>query len=138
MMTSWPASLRNALWCIPLALLAAGCGDRDIGLIDAHGTVHLNDQPLADAEVVFELKSTYGTVVTRGQTDSQGKYRLRYADQFKGTFRGKQTVRIRAADEATQRTIPDRYHERSDLTVEVTEDGAPYDFHLSSLPADEP
>ena len=131
--------LHSTLCCAALVLFLVGCAKQpDIGLVEGHGIIRMDNQPLANAEVVFELGGMYGPTVTRGRTDAEGRYRLTFANSYRGTFKGKQKVRITALEDVGQQPIPARYNEQSVLTVEVTEGGAPYDFDLTSLPAEEP
>jgi len=53
------------------ALALAGCGS---GLVPVEGTVLLDGQPLADAQVLFLPKS--GGRPAAGKTDAQGKFKL--------------------------------------------------------------
>ena len=52
-------------------------------------------------------------------------------------MKGKQTVLITLADDGGEEPIPARYNKNSELTVEVVEGGAPYDFDLTSEPDQE-
>jgi hypothetical protein len=121
-----------------LTLFLAGCsGGDDFGLVDGYGTITLDGKPLAGARVVFERRGAYSTSATRGRTDAGGKYILRLVDRYKGTVKGRQTVRITLADDAGEEPIPARYNKNSKLIVEVVEGGAPYDFDLTSEPDQE-
>ena len=116
------------------------------GFAEAYGPVTLDDKPLPNAQV--EIETEKGT--SYGRTDQNGRYVVEYSQGLKGAGKGKATVRIRTnvtfPDEDTsqleydsntgdyrkEELVPARYNGRSELTVEITDDGAPYDFHLKS------
>ena len=48
-------ALHSNPYLLPLALLLAGCSSgEDFGLVEGYGTINLDSQPLANAQVVFE------------------------------------------------------------------------------------
>lgn len=126
-----------------------------VGLVDAHGTVTLDGQPLPAAVVTFD--SPEGTF-SYGLTDAEGRYELQFDSDMQGVAPGPKTVRIsttrkilglNSEDEgeegevseeeaatptggADQEKVPAKYNEKSELTVEVTADRTQYDFDLTS------
>lgn len=139
------------------ALLASGCGDKPMreGFARVYGTVTLDGQPLPNAQIAFDTDK--GT--SYGRTNSNGEYVAEYSRGLSGAGKGEATVRISTSvvfpDEDTTglkyddnlgdfrkpELVPPRYNDDSELTVEITDDGAPYDFHLeteqSALPNDD-
>lgn len=142
----WMAGL---LFAAVAGLLLAGCGRQQLreGFAEAYGTVTLDEKPLPNAQVEIE---TPGKGTSYGRTDQNGRYVAEYSQRLKGAGKGTATIRIRTnvtfADEDTSKLeydsnlgdyrkeelVPAKYNSRSELTVEITDDGAPYDFHLTS------
>ena len=90
------------LGAVPLlaSLLLAGCGGSGENLAPVQGTVTLDDKPLADAMVEFELdpgdnvyQKTSGSI-SRGKTDANGRYTLKFTYKEEGALVGKHIVRI--------------------------------------------
>ena len=106
---------------------------------EAHGTVTLDEKPLPNAQV--EIQTRKGT--SYGRTDQNGHYVAEYSQGLKGAGKGEAKIRIRTnvtfPDEDTSKLeydsntgdyrkeelVPKKYNARSELTVEITDDGAP-------------
>ena len=117
-----------------VSLLLAGCGGSSEDLAPVQGTVTLDGQPLADALVEFELEPgdnvyqrTSGSS-SRGKTDANGRYTLKYTHEQEGALVGKHVVRITTRSTTIDATgkevsvperLPPRFNLRSELTAEV-------------------
>ena len=117
-----------------VALLLAGCGggEKKEGLVEAHGTVLLDGQPLVGAQVTFDHPLHPETF---GRTDSRGYYEMSYTATQEGAFVGENIVSFTTADAemGEPELIPKSYRfGKSKLTINVTEEGGPYDFDLKS------
>lgn len=148
--------MRIAFGMIVGVVIAIGCGKPKadyslVDLVDGHGTVTLDGQPLAAAVVTFE-DAVDGTF-SYGLTDTEGNYVLQFDSEMQGVKTGKKVVRISTsrvllglnsrpgqADEgedgsatgsAAKEQVPTRYNRNSELTVEVTPDSGPFDFALT-------
>ncbi|WP_428306362.1 carboxypeptidase-like regulatory domain-containing protein [Lacipirellula sp.] len=131
-----------------LAVAMLGCGKpamRD-GFAEAYGTVTLDGQPLAGAHVTFENEK--GTSFAR--TDSSGNYETEYSRTLKGAALGKHRISISTAvgspdqDPSTltrnpktgeyeaPELVPAKYRKDAQIEIDVTADGAPYNFELTS------
>jgi hypothetical protein len=142
----------RATVCMIAVLVLASCGpgyQKRVALARAHGTITLDDKPLEKAVVIFE--SPDGSF-SYAQTDSRGRYDLRFDPYQKGVTPGPKTVRIsmnrrilglnsndeggpgdRAGGSFSKQPperVPERYNAHSELTVEVTLQRARYDFDL--------
>ncbi len=125
-------------------LLSAGCGGGSDGpgLVDVEGTVTMDGKPLANATVFFSPagEGVGGTSPSFGKTDEDGEYFLQYSISKDGAIVGKYKVSISThaeADEddgtkAQRETVPAKYNVNTELEVEVTKGGGPYDFSLKS------
>jgi hypothetical protein len=113
--------------------------------------VTLDREPLANAIIVFE--SADGSF-SFAQTDSRGKYDLRFDSQSRGTTLGKKIVRISmnrrikglnsndeggpddmaggSFEKQPKERIPEEYNLRSTLTADVTASANTFNFDLSS------
>ena len=119
--------------CIGFFLMAlVGCGgEAGPELIPVTGTVTLNGQPLAGANVRFQPVTVDFVRVPRGVTSAEGIYELQYdAEQF-GAEAGSYTVLISVPDANENETLPEKYNARTELTAEVAPGQAPIDFALS-------
>lgn len=143
---------QRLLGCL-LFVLLAGCSSSpttDYGLVSllgVSGSVTLDGQPLADAEVKFEAESGQYSV---GKTDSAGRFTLQFDSIKSGCTEGKKIVRITTRpvtegggtpemDEGTRNStavsaerIPPRYNQKSELTAEVTPQKTSFEFTLKS------
>lgn len=99
------------------------------------GTVTMDGGPLEGATVSFIPAEGRPS---KGRTDAEGKYTLRYAGSIQGAIVGTCTVSISKsiADEQAEamvELVPDRYiGTESELTAEVTDRQNTFDFALTS------
>ena len=123
--------------CAVAMLPLLGCGGSgDVAGVE--GTVTLDGAPLADAAIVFQPE---GGRPSSGRTDAQGHYTLEYTATESGAQIGKHKVMITTAgmeEDATgnlvevKETLPAKYHEKTELTAEVTGGSNTIDFELTS------
>jgi hypothetical protein len=116
-----------------------------VNLVPAHGAVTLDQQPLAQATVVFEAPDKQFSFAT---TDATGKYALQFDSAQRGVTPGPKIVRIRTTGpigEAAESTaeegaappataverVPARYNRQSELKVDVSPDRNEYNFELT-------
>jgi len=144
---------------LALSLTLAGCSGGDENgpeLLEAWGTVTLDDEPQSFLLVTFE-SATNGK--TTGLTDENGKYTIEFNDSKSGAFPGEtivSIVRVSPSEYANEddileddededdldarieqelqskKPIPARYNDDTELTVDVKDGGAPYNFDLES------
>jgi len=124
-----------------LLIFLSGCSsDAGPTVVPVEGRVILDDEPLADARVVFQPE--HGRP-SEGKTDKNGYYELEYTADKAGAIVGKHTVRI-----TTQQTIvgedyktteipervPPKYNIKSELIREVAPDASEnvFNFDLKS------
>jgi hypothetical protein len=130
-------TMRKRLLVLPLigiALLVGGCGGgSDVAPVT--GTITLDGQPLASAEVIFQPQD--GRPST-GLTDGQGRYELVFSRDSKGALIGSHTVRITVPtvdDDGNPlpdaRPLPVKYNVESTLTAQVTAGSNLIDFPLT-------
>jgi len=100
--------------------------DPELGLVE--GTITLDGEPLANANVVFNpLRGKQST----GKTDSEGHYSLTYLRDTKGAVVGKHIVRISTWSEFTPKElVPPAYNRNSELSVNVKPGSNSFDFEL--------
>ncbi len=124
--------------CIPLLVaLFAGCGGPehpDVGSVS--GTVTLDSKPLPQATLMFQPSQGRGSM---GTTDDQGNYKLTYIDGVPGAIIGKHKVSIRTEipgedgqPPVAKEKLPKKYHDKTELSVEVKAGSNTFDFDLSS------
>lgn len=131
-----------------LTVIVSGCGKPSMkdGFAEVWGTVTLDGKPLENAQVVFITAQGESF----GRTDANGYYELQHTRTLKGAAIGPTTVKISTKptfpDEDTTgleydpdtesyvkpERVPAKYNTETELKVEVTEDGGPYDFELRS------
>lgn len=132
-----------------VGLTFAGCGNKSSmkdGFAPAFGTVKLDGKPLENAEVLFETDQGRSSA----RTDCYGKYHAEYSRTLHGVGKGKARVRIstkvifpdenladyqydtKTGEHKKPELVPPKYNTKSELTVTITDDGAPYDFDLVS------
>jgi len=145
-------SSRSSPLCLAalVAFAATGCGKSATreGFAEAYGTITLDGKPLANAEVIFETEkgSSYG------RTDDNGEYCAQYSRTLSGAGIGKARVKIstkvifpdenleeldyntKTGEHTKVELVPPKYNTNSELTVEIKQDGAPYDFALVTTP----
>lgn len=129
------------LVCVSVALSVSVTGcfrGPELGAVT--GTVTLDGEPLANAEVVFQPPGGSPSVAT---TDSAGRYELEYTKDKPGAVLGTHTVRITAqttkVDESGNEVqipqrVPERYNYRSQLLREVKPGENKFDFDLKTEP----
>lgn len=130
-----------------VALIVSGCGGQKLreGFAEVHGTVTLDKEPLSNAQV--EIVTDKGT--SFGRTDSSGRYVAEYSTGLKGAGKGSARVRIRTnvvypgedtsqlkvdtktGDFKKEELLPPKYNVKTELKIEITDAGAPYNFELS-------
>jgi hypothetical protein len=117
-----------------------------VNLVAGHGVVTLDQQPLAQATVIFETPDKQFSYAT---TDASGKYTLQFDSNQPGVTPGSKVVRISslstalgegaetvleagAAQATPVERVPERYNQQSDLKVDVSPDRTEYNFDLTS------
>ena len=132
------------LLCIWLTVAFCGCQSESDApdLVPVSGTVYLDDKPLPDARITFELQGTERSA-SFAKTDADGKYTLKFGPgKLDGARPGKHDVRISTQDNYTddsgndveiKEIVPSRYNIDTELSQEVSADKADgYDFKLST------
>jgi len=119
-------------------LMAAGCGGPEFHPVS--GTVTLDDEPLADANVTFRPASEEGQWGI-ADTDVQGRYTI-ISDEKTGLPEGQYEVAISTYVDgndqpdppipAVPERVPMRYNARTTLEFEVKPGENTADFELSS------
>jgi len=123
--------------CAVFTATFVGCSDSGPELGTVAGTVLLDGQPVADAEVVFEPEEGSPSY---GMTDAQGRYRLMYTPETAGAVVGQHTVRITtgrtAGGPGEEVQIPERipasYNSQSEVQREVKPGSNTIDFDIQS------
>jgi hypothetical protein len=131
------AMCHRTTWIVALVVALAGCFSRPTGqpeIAPVTGTVTMDGQPLANKSVVFE--SDRG-VLSFGNTDAQGRYKLSYIRSAKGAGLGRNVVRISTptmgpTSPLHQDSIPAIYNTQSTLAAEVVKGRNVFDFALES------
>ena len=132
-------------WVACLAMSAlAGCGSEFV-IVPVSGTVTLDDEPLADASVVFTPKN--GGPSSFGRTDKSGKFSLATITTGEiGALVSDHKVSVTlSADEEfdtaldvavvdDNRGIPRRYNSTTVLEIMITKETSAADFALTSEP----
>ncbi len=120
-------------------LFATGCSSDVVKTVSAEGTVTLDGNPLANAEVEFQ--PTDNSSPSYGKTDSSGHYELMFTADQAGAIVGEHKVRITTGGEtedengnstATEEVVPEKYNAQTELTATVEKGGGPYDFDLKT------
>jgi hypothetical protein len=149
----WPRWTIGGAWVLFVVALI-GCGGPEttrVPLVRISGTVTLDGERLKKAVVVFE--SDDGSF-SASETDSRGRYDLRFDSRTRGVTLGKKTVRIsmnrrvhglNSNDEGgpedkaggsfkkqPKERVPEEYNHRSTLVVDVTADTGRFNFDLHS------
>jgi hypothetical protein len=113
---------------LPAILITFGCGDSK-SPAKVTGTITLNGNPLAGAEVTFTPDD--GTRISQGNTDDKGKYELWFSATANGAAVGTHRVSIRVASSDAyvppsrdsdvppppRETIPSKYNTETELTA---------------------
>lgn len=124
--------------CVLGLMMITGCGGGgdSVKTVDAEGTVTLDGQPLANAEVEFQPVA--GGSPSYGKTDASGHYTLMFTMNQDGAMPGENKVRITTggqeddAGNISEETLPEKYNVNTELTATVEKGGGPYDFDLTS------
>lgn len=116
---------------------ASGCKDEP-ALAQVEGRVLLDGKPLDGAQVEFQPERGSPSY---GETDAEGRYRLRFTRQREGVLPGKHVVRVRTAKYAPDGSggerfeperLPPRYHDASELVRSVELGDSQIDLELQS------
>ncbi len=141
-MSRWFTGLSGVglILTVSVSMTIAGCGsgvsDRP-DLARVTGTITLDGQPLADANVTFQPA---GARASMGTTDALGKYELTYLNDVKGAVVGPNQVMITTARSgadddpasAVAEKLPAKYHEQSTMTADVKAGSNVFDYDLTS------
>lgn len=122
-----------------LVVALVGCSSRPTGqpeIAQVTGIVTMDGQPLAKKSVVFESERG---VLSFGNTDAEGRYKLSYIRSAKGAGLGKNIVRISTptmgpTSPLHKDAIPAIYNTASILEAEVVKGRNVFDFALESKP----
>jgi hypothetical protein len=132
-----------------VSLALGGCGGHDYPIAPVEGTITLDGEPLADAQVGFEPvrkeKQTTAGFGSYGQTDAQGHYRLESVHGDDGAVVGEHRVSISTMrfeegpngeiKVVAPERVPERYQSGDALTFVVPEEGTEEaDFALTTEP----
>jgi len=105
-------------------------------LADVSGVITLDGEPLANAGIMFQPEFGRPAFAT---TDSQGGYSLRYSEGSKGGAIGTNYVYIRTeigsedgGPPVVKEKLPVRYHEKTELTANITSGKNTINFELFS------
>lgn len=129
---------------VVVCFVMAGCGGGgadipELGTVS--GTVNLGGQPLAGAEVSFQMAGSRPSV---GTADEDGSYELTYSRDAAGAVIGTHTVRIRTyreeveGDEDNPREpevpekVPAIYNDDSELSAKVEAGSNEHNFDLQA------
>ena len=107
-------------------------------LFPVSGSVSLDGRPLEGAQITYRSYPEPGKkrfAPSYGGTDAQGNYKLWYKRDIKeGAILGKHFVEISKIGPDGRETLPAKYHSRTKLIQEVTEEKKTgYDFKLETL-----
>ena len=100
-------------------------------MVRSYGSVSLDGEPLANAQVRFKHPLSSETLA---RTDSNGDYEMEFTFNQKGAFLGENVVSFTTVwDVGEPEKIPSHYLiDKSNLTVEITDGGSPYNFALTT------
>jgi len=132
----------NSLFLIFLV----GCSENEYATVSVTGQVLLDEEPVANANIIFEPIAPKGEIIAGpqsfGKTDQDGRYSLRNQFKQEGAIPGKHRVRITNATGKAgpdgemivdAGTIPMCYDLETVLTFEVQQGGPQVaDFKLKS------
>jgi len=127
---------RQSGWMVALVVFV-GCSTRPADqpeIAPVAGRVTMDGQPLASVSVVFESERG---VLSFGNTDADGRYKLSYIRSAKGAGLGKNTVRISTptmgpTSPLHKDSIPAIYNTQSTLAADVAKGRNVFDFALES------
>ncbi len=110
-----------------------------LGLAEVSGTIRLDEQPLAHANIIFESADE---TFSSGKTNASGEYSLMFNSEQSGVTTGEKVVRIQMLEafgdgEAEALPIgsvelPSSYNRNSELTATVIAGKQIIDFDLNS------
>ena len=129
--------LHRSGWTCFLALTLFGCTARPANqpkIAPVSGTVTMDGRPLEGVAVVFESERG---VLSFGNTDADGRYKLSYIRSAKGAGLGRNVVRISTptmgpTSPLHKDSIPAIYNTQSALAAEVVKGRNVFDFALES------
>ena len=129
---------RQSGWMVALVVFV-GCSTRPADqpeIAPVAGRVTMDGQPLASVSVVFESERG---VLSFGNTDADGRYKLSYIRSANGAGLGKNTVRISTptmgpTSPLHKDSIPAIYNTQSTLAADVAKGRNVFDFALESKP----
>ena len=130
--------IRSVASCALLVFLILTCGcSESSGIQPVTGIVTLDGKPCPGLFVLFTPLEGESRTSSRGQTDSDGKFELRYTSQIQGAQVGKHLVQISPNPEpepgVPKVKIPPRYNRASQLNAVVDEAGEnDFQFDLTS------
>ena len=101
------------------------------------GSITLDGKPCPGLFVLFTPLEGEQKTSSRGQTDENGQFTLRYSSQIQGALIGKHLVQVSPNPDPgpgiAKVSLPPRYNRRSELRAEVTTDGDnTFQFDLTS------
>ena len=139
---------------LAMTAVGYGCGGQEttrVELVRVGGTVRLDGTPLVKAVVVFEAPDAS---FSYSETDSRGRYSLRFDSRNYGIKAGAKTVRIsmnrrikglNSTDEGgpedkaggwfgkqPPESIPERYNKQSTLTADVSTTSRKFNYDLTT------
>lgn len=120
--------IRTVATCALLVslILTSGCSENS-GIRPVTGSVTLDGKPCPGLFVLFTPLEGESRTSSRGQTDSEGKFTLRYTSQIQGAQVGKHLVQISPNPEpepgVPKVKIPPRYNRASKLNAVVDNAG---------------
>lgn len=140
------ARLPLSLVLISLVIALQGCGGGGVKYAAVTGKVTMDGKPLAKVNVIFSPLPQPGSNIAGntagGMTDENGQYTLKTStpDGMKdGAQIGKHKVSISLQEtwgdgdrSRTREKLPKKYNEQTTLEADVTGDGKPIDFPLTS------
>lgn len=138
--------MRVVLWLVipVMFLMPMGCNRGGVKLAEVRGKVTANGQPLPNARVIFTPIS--GGRPSLGTTDSEGRYRMQYAEGVWGSLLGKHAISVSTAVEPDSdssdpekqaghlETIAPEYNVATTLEANVTsESSGDYEIAVETL-----
>jgi hypothetical protein len=123
---------RSPTVVLVLLISLAGCGTSGPQIAPVHGRLTLDDQPLVNADLLFQPDGAQRA--STGRTDRDGRYELAYKRGQMGAIVGPHTVRIEISKEVVRNPppIPERYAAKSELHADVQPGDNEFNFDLKS------
>ncbi|WP_237564929.1 Ig-like domain-containing protein [Blastopirellula marina] len=121
-----PMLTRVMLFAILTISLGAGCLGRDAShpdLAEVTGVVTVNGKPVQNVAVVFNPEA--GGHASRGTTDAEGKFQLKYSGSAAGATLGRHDVLFIYNDaDGPANVLPRKYADQTaSMNAEVTQEG---------------